>query len=92
MLRGAFHDVGRRSRAARFGLGEAHETDADQGGAGLRGLVSAACVRAAYAVVVAFYLADWSPLCSDQMALYQEIMPELKGHNAQLLGISVDGV
>jgi peroxiredoxin len=43
-------------------------------------------------VILAFYPADWSPVCSDQMALYQEIMPEFKRHNAQLLGISVDGV
>jgi peroxiredoxin len=43
-------------------------------------------------LILAFYPADWSPVCSDQMALYQEIMPEFKRHNAQLLGISVDGV
>ena len=43
-------------------------------------------------VVLAFYPADWSPVCSDQMVLYQEILPEFKKHNAQLLGISVDGV
>lgn len=43
-------------------------------------------------VILAFYPADWSPVCSDQMVLYQEIMPEFKKHNAQLLGISVDGV
>jgi peroxiredoxin len=43
-------------------------------------------------VILAFYPADWSPVCSDQMALYQEIMPEFQKHNAQLLGISVDGV
>jgi peroxiredoxin len=43
-------------------------------------------------VVVAFYPADWSPVCSDQMVLYQELMPEFRKYNAQLLGISVDGV
>jgi peroxiredoxin len=43
-------------------------------------------------VVLAFYPADWSPVCSDQMVLYQEVMPEFEKHNAQLLGISVDGV
>ena len=42
-------------------------------------------------VVLAFYPADWSPVCSDQMALYNEILPEFEKHNAQLLGISVDG-
>jgi peroxiredoxin len=43
-------------------------------------------------VVLAFYPADWSPVCSDQMVLYQEIMPEFQKHNAQVLGISVDSV
>jgi peroxiredoxin len=43
-------------------------------------------------VILAFYPADWSPVCSDQMVLYQELMPEFKKHNAQLIGISVDSV
>ena len=43
-------------------------------------------------VILAFYPADWSPVCSDQMALYQEIMPEFKKFDAGLMGISVDGV
>jgi peroxiredoxin len=43
-------------------------------------------------LILAFYPADWSPVCSDQMVLYQEVMPEFKRHNAQVLGISVDGV
>lgn len=43
-------------------------------------------------VVLAFYPADWSPICSDQMVLYQEVMPEFEKHNAQVLGVSVDGV
>src|SRR4051794_41165862 len=43
-------------------------------------------------VILAFYPADWSPVCGDQMALYNEILPEFKNHNAALLGISVDGV
>jgi peroxiredoxin len=43
-------------------------------------------------VILAFYPADWSPVCSDQMALYQEIMPEFQRFNAGLLGLSVDGV
>ena len=43
-------------------------------------------------VILAFYPADWIPVCSDQMALYQEVMPEFKTYAAQLLGISVDGV
>ena len=43
-------------------------------------------------VVLAFYPADWSPVCSDQMVLYQELKPEFQKYDAQLLGISVDGV
>jgi peroxiredoxin len=27
-------------------------------------------------VILAFYPEDWSPVCSDQMALYQEVLPE----------------
>src|SRR5580693_8288808 len=43
-------------------------------------------------VILAFYPADWSPVCGDQMALYNEILPEFKEFGAELLGISVDGV
>jgi peroxiredoxin len=43
-------------------------------------------------VILAFYPADWSPVCGDQMALYNEILPEFQKHAARLLGISVDGV
>jgi peroxiredoxin len=42
-------------------------------------------------VILAFYPADWSPVCGDQLALYNEILPEFKKHRASLLGISVDG-
>src|SRR5690242_17419114 len=43
-------------------------------------------------VILAFYPADWSPVCGDQMGVYNEILPEFRKHNAELLGISVDGV
>ena len=43
-------------------------------------------------VILAFYPADWSPVCGDQMALYNEILPEFERYNAELIGISVDGV
>jgi peroxiredoxin len=43
-------------------------------------------------VILAFYPEDWSPVCSDQMALYQEVLPEFRRFNAELLGISVDGI
>ena len=42
-------------------------------------------------VILAFYPADFSPVCGDQMALYNEILPEFERFGAQLLGISVDG-
>jgi len=43
-------------------------------------------------VILAFYPADWSPVCGDQMGLYNEILPEFHHDGAHLLGISVDGV
>ena len=43
-------------------------------------------------VILAFYPADWSPVCGDQMALYNEVLSEFRKHRAELLGISVDGV
>ena len=43
-------------------------------------------------VVIAFYPADWSPVCSDQMGLYAQVMPEFKNFDAEVLGVSVDGV
>src|SRR5215470_10895433 len=42
-------------------------------------------------VVLAFYPADWSPVCGDQMALYNEMLPEFQNLGAELIGISVDG-
>jgi len=41
-------------------------------------------------VILAFYPADWSPVCGDQMALYNETLKFFRKHNAELLGISVD--
>jgi peroxiredoxin len=43
-------------------------------------------------VILAFYPADWSPVCGDQMALYNEILDEFRQFNAELIGISVDGI
>lgn len=42
-------------------------------------------------VVLAFYPADWSAVCGDQLTLYSELMPVFEDLNAVLLGISVDG-
>jgi peroxiredoxin len=41
-------------------------------------------------VILAFYPADWSPVCSDQMALYNETVELFNKFNAQVIGISVD--
>jgi peroxiredoxin len=42
--------------------------------------------------ILVFYPADWSPVCGDQLALYSELRDEFNRHDAQLVGISVDGV
>jgi peroxiredoxin len=42
-------------------------------------------------VILAFYPADWSPVCGDQMALYNEMLDEFEEFQAKVLGISVDG-
>jgi peroxiredoxin len=42
-------------------------------------------------VVLAFYPADWSPVCGDQMALYNEMHDEFEEFGAEVIGISVDG-
>lgn len=42
-------------------------------------------------LILVFYPADWSPVCGDQLTLYQEVLPEFTKHGAQLVGISVDG-
>src|SRR5881227_1740323 len=43
-------------------------------------------------VILAFYPADWSPVCTDQLSLYAMVMPEFKKFNAELLAISVDNI
>ena len=43
-------------------------------------------------LVLAFYPADWSPVCGDQLTLYNEILPEFRRLGAELVGISVDGI
>src|SRR5215470_4523816 len=42
-------------------------------------------------VVLVFYPADWSPVCGDQVSLYNELLSEFKELGAEILGISVDG-
>ncbi len=43
-------------------------------------------------VVLVFYPADWSPVCSDQLGLYNELLPEFSEFDAEIVGISVDGI
>ena len=42
-------------------------------------------------MILAFYPADWSPVCGDQMTLYNEVLEEFQAFQAELFGISVDG-
>ena len=42
------------------------------------------------AVILAFYPEDWSPVCSDQLGLYQAVLPEFQKFGAELVAISVD--
>jgi peroxiredoxin len=43
-------------------------------------------------VILIFYPADWSPVCGDELALFNELLQEFRRHDAEVLGISVDGV
>ena len=43
-------------------------------------------------VIWAFYPADFSPVCGDEMSLYNEILPEFQRFGSEIIGISVDGV
>lgn len=43
-------------------------------------------------VILAFYPADWSPVCSDQMALYNELLRYFTRHDAEIFGLSVDSM
>lgn len=42
--------------------------------------------------ILAFYPADWSPVCGDEMTLFNEILPEFEKFDAEIIGLSVDGV
>ena len=41
-------------------------------------------------VVLVFYPADFSPVCTDQLSVYQEVLPELESRGVKLYGVSVD--
>ena len=42
-------------------------------------------------LILVFYPADWSPVCGDQVGLYNELLDEFAKYGAQMVGISVDG-
>jgi peroxiredoxin (alkyl hydroperoxide reductase subunit C) len=42
------------------------------------------------ALVLVFYPADFSPVCTDQLSIYQEVLPEISEQGAELVGITVD--
>jgi len=41
-------------------------------------------------VVLAFYPLDFSPICTDQLSVYQEVLPQIEERGAMLVGVSVD--
>ena len=41
--------------------------------------------------VLVFYPSDFSPVCTDQLNVYQEVLPDLEEQDVQIYGISVDG-
>ena len=43
-------------------------------------------------VILVFYPADFSPVCGDEMTLFNELLPEFQRLNIEVMGISVDGV
>jgi peroxiredoxin len=43
-------------------------------------------------LVLAFYPLDFSPVCSDQLSIYQEVLGEIEERGATLVGVSVDSV
>jgi peroxiredoxin len=67
------------------------EAPAFELGAGPERSLSLASLRGR-PLIMAFYPADWSPVCGDQMALYNQVLPEFERYGAQIVGISVDGV
>ena len=42
-------------------------------------------------LVLCFYPSDFSPVCSDQLSIYQEVLGEIRNRGAELVGISTDG-
>lgn len=43
-------------------------------------------------VLLVFYPQDFSPVCADQLSIYQEVKPEIEAQGVELVGISIDHV
>jgi peroxiredoxin len=41
-------------------------------------------------LMLVFYPLDFSPVCADQLSIYQEVLPQVEERGASLVGISVD--
>jgi peroxiredoxin len=41
-------------------------------------------------LILVIYPLDFSPVCTDQLSIYQEVLPEIDGLGATLVGLSVD--
>jgi peroxiredoxin len=41
-------------------------------------------------VMLVFYPGDFSPVCGDQLSIYQEVKPQIAEQGVELVGISVD--
>jgi peroxiredoxin len=41
-------------------------------------------------LLLVFYPADFSPVCGDQLSIYQEVKPEIEEKGVKLVGVSVD--
>jgi peroxiredoxin len=41
-------------------------------------------------LMLCFYPLDFSPVCSDQLSIYQEVLPEIEAQGTELVGVSVD--
>ena len=43
-------------------------------------------------VLLVFYPADFSPVCTDQLSIYQEVLPQIEERGVTVLGVSVDSM
>ncbi len=85
----------RRSRAKRTAPAEALKAGTPAPDFSLAGTTAEAISLSDYRsqpVVLVFYPADFSPVCGDQLAFYNEVLPLFEAHDAQVLGVSVDGL